>query len=353
MELLRTPPQNLMSTVWHIHICWHQANLWQTFCWKSRSTIRTYFSNRSSSVGLQCSIVPAMHCMLRIKLSVIQLHRSLHTWWKPVYGVICGSPVPTCPFLLIVLIFVCARWHFLLVNLFVECKRRYTVYFSLFSSTPWLTFHTTAKCYRKWECNLSSSASICFWMGSRHIRRQESKICKEFAASVVGYQTAQMIFPKGKRNSHEVLTHCSDCIWQIKSIERIIATLEQTIAEGAGQGDEGIRMEIAMLRNERAQLCAGFLGDTWPCIPSSWDLAAASELYPEFLSLNSLLTLKNPPLCKNQLVNRADQIFWSSKTSESPVSWSIPVVMVITLPLQLCPQIPSARDKNLWLLAVR
>ena len=49
---------------------------------------------------------------------------------------------------------------------------------------------------------------------------------------------------------------------QIKSIERIIATLEQTIAEGAGQGDEGIRMEIAMLRNERAQLCAGFLGDT-------------------------------------------------------------------------------------------
>ncbi|KAG0598536.1 hypothetical protein M758_12G082400 [Ceratodon purpureus] len=49
---------------------------------------------------------------------------------------------------------------------------------------------------------------------------------------------------------------------KIKSIERIIATLEQTIAEGAGQGDEGIRMEIAMLRNERAQLCAGFLGDT-------------------------------------------------------------------------------------------
>jgi hypothetical protein len=49
---------------------------------------------------------------------------------------------------------------------------------------------------------------------------------------------------------------------QIKSIERIISTLEQTIAEGAGQGDEGIRMEIAMLRNERAQLCAGFLGDT-------------------------------------------------------------------------------------------
>jgi len=49
---------------------------------------------------------------------------------------------------------------------------------------------------------------------------------------------------------------------QIKSIERIIATLEQTIAEGAGQGDEGIRMEIAMLRNERAQLCAGFLGET-------------------------------------------------------------------------------------------
>ncbi|KAG0582545.1 hypothetical protein M758_3G067600 [Ceratodon purpureus] len=49
---------------------------------------------------------------------------------------------------------------------------------------------------------------------------------------------------------------------KIKSIERIIATLEQTIAEGAGQGDEGIRMEIAMLRNERAQLCAGFLGET-------------------------------------------------------------------------------------------
>ncbi|XP_002983687.2 protein NLP1 [Selaginella moellendorffii] len=47
---------------------------------------------------------------------------------------------------------------------------------------------------------------------------------------------------------------------KIKSIERIIATLEQTIAEGAGQGDEGIRMEIAMLRNERAQLCAGLLG---------------------------------------------------------------------------------------------
>ncbi|BBN06194.1 protein MpRWP1 [Marchantia polymorpha subsp. ruderalis] len=46
---------------------------------------------------------------------------------------------------------------------------------------------------------------------------------------------------------------------KIKSIERIIATLEQTIAEGAGQGDEGIRMEIAMLRNERAQLCAGLL----------------------------------------------------------------------------------------------
>jgi len=53
---------------------------------------------------------------------------------------------------------------------------------------------------------------------------------------------------------------CLSC--QIKSIERIIATLEQTIAEGAGQGDEGIRMEIAMLRNERAQLCAGFLGET-------------------------------------------------------------------------------------------
>lgn len=51
-------------------------------------------------------------------------------------------------------------------------------------------------------------------------------------------------------------------LWQIKSIERIIATLEQTIAEGAGQGDEGIRMEIAMLRNERAQLCAGLLGET-------------------------------------------------------------------------------------------
>lgn len=49
---------------------------------------------------------------------------------------------------------------------------------------------------------------------------------------------------------------------KIKSIERIIATLEQTIAEGAGQGDEGIRMEIAMLRNERAQLCAGLLGET-------------------------------------------------------------------------------------------
>uniref|UniRef100_A0A7I4CLI9 RWP-RK domain-containing protein n=1 Tax=Physcomitrium patens TaxID=3218 RepID=A0A7I4CLI9_PHYPA len=48
---------------------------------------------------------------------------------------------------------------------------------------------------------------------------------------------------------------------KIKSIERIIATLEQTIAEGSGQGDEGIRLEIAMLRNERAQLCAGFSGD--------------------------------------------------------------------------------------------
>ncbi|KAH7285679.1 hypothetical protein KP509_33G040700 [Ceratopteris richardii] len=48
---------------------------------------------------------------------------------------------------------------------------------------------------------------------------------------------------------------------KIKSIERIIATLEQTIAEGAGQGDESIRMEIAMLRNERAQLCAGLLGE--------------------------------------------------------------------------------------------
>jgi hypothetical protein len=45
------------------------------------------------------------------------------------------------------------------------------------------------------------------------------------------------------------------------------------------------------------------------CIPVSWDLAAAFELYPEFLFLNSLLTLKKPPLCKNQLVNRADQIF--------------------------------------------
>ncbi|KAH8937246.1 hypothetical protein BDL97_16G017200 [Sphagnum fallax] len=49
---------------------------------------------------------------------------------------------------------------------------------------------------------------------------------------------------------------------KIKSIERIIATLEQTIAEGVGHGDEGIRMEIAMLRNERAQLCAGLLGET-------------------------------------------------------------------------------------------
>ncbi|KAH7287029.1 hypothetical protein KP509_32G033900 [Ceratopteris richardii] len=48
---------------------------------------------------------------------------------------------------------------------------------------------------------------------------------------------------------------------KIKSIERIIATLEQTIADGAGQGDESIRMEIAMLRNERAQLCAGLLGE--------------------------------------------------------------------------------------------
>jgi len=58
------------------------------------------------------------------------------------------------------------------------------------------------------------------------------------------------------------LIPCLVAAGQIKSIERIIATLEQTIAEGAGQGDEGIRMEIAMLRNERAQLCAGFLGET-------------------------------------------------------------------------------------------
>ncbi|KAJ7541393.1 hypothetical protein O6H91_10G057700 [Diphasiastrum complanatum] len=49
---------------------------------------------------------------------------------------------------------------------------------------------------------------------------------------------------------------------KIKSIERIIATLEQTITEGAGQGDESIRMEIAMLKNERAQLCAGLLGES-------------------------------------------------------------------------------------------
>lgn len=47
---------------------------------------------------------------------------------------------------------------------------------------------------------------------------------------------------------------------KIKSIERIIATLEQTIADGAGQGDEGIRMEIDMLRNERTQLCTGLIG---------------------------------------------------------------------------------------------
>jgi hypothetical protein len=49
-------------------------------------------------------------------------------------------------------------------------------------------------------------------------------------------------------------------IWQIKSIERIIAALEQTIAEGSGQGDEGIRNEIEMLKNERIQLCAGLIG---------------------------------------------------------------------------------------------
>ena len=55
---------------------------------------------------------------------------------------------------------------------------------------------------------------------------------------------------------------CVAVLWQIKSIERIIATLEQTIAEGPGLGDEGIRNEIAMLRNERSQLCAGLVGQS-------------------------------------------------------------------------------------------
>lgn len=61
------------------------------------------------------------------------------------------------------------------------------------------------------------------------------------------------------KNWSDLITRLA--LGQIKSIERIIATLEQTIAEGSGQGDEGIRLEIAMLRNERAQLCAGFSGD--------------------------------------------------------------------------------------------
>ncbi|KAH9318153.1 hypothetical protein KI387_019922, partial [Taxus chinensis] len=48
---------------------------------------------------------------------------------------------------------------------------------------------------------------------------------------------------------------------KIKSIERIIMTLEQTIAEGNGEGVESIRSEITMLKNERAQLCAGLVGE--------------------------------------------------------------------------------------------
>jgi len=38
-------------------------------------------------------------------------------------------------------------------------------------------------------------------------------------------------------------------------------TLEQTIAEGNGEGIESIRSEIAMLKNERAQLCAGLVSE--------------------------------------------------------------------------------------------
>ncbi|GLJ48884.1 hypothetical protein SUGI_1031000 [Cryptomeria japonica] len=48
---------------------------------------------------------------------------------------------------------------------------------------------------------------------------------------------------------------------KIKSIERIITTLEQSIADGNGEGVESIRAEIAMLKNEKAQLCAGLLGE--------------------------------------------------------------------------------------------
>lgn len=112
---------------------------------------------------------------------------------------------------------------------------------------------------------------VCFYFC-----RHKSQICNEFAAKLSSLWPWVQIPSGGLSNSwddfpQKVSGTCLKCwhivliaFWQIKSIERIIATLEQTIAEGAGQGDEGIRMEIAMLRNERAQLCAGFLGDTWP-----------------------------------------------------------------------------------------
>eukprot|EP00271_Cylindrocystis_brebissonii_P010124 TRINITY_DN26219_c0_g1_i1.p1 TRINITY_DN26219_c0_g1~~TRINITY_DN26219_c0_g1_i1.p1 ORF type:complete len:202 (-),score=45.45 TRINITY_DN26219_c0_g1_i1:50-655(-) len=48
---------------------------------------------------------------------------------------------------------------------------------------------------------------------------------------------------------------------KIKSIERIIATLEQTLAEGVRSGDDAIRAEIVQLRREKEQLFAGNLGD--------------------------------------------------------------------------------------------
>ena len=143
----------------------------------------------------------------------------------------------------------------------------------------WLSI-PIAKCYRKWVCKLSINSFICSSMGSRCILLlfvdtniksatnllQNYQVCGlGYQSQVVGYQTAaEMIFPKVSGTCMKYWHIVLVAFWQIKSIERIIATLEQTIAEGAGQGDEGIRMEIAMLRNERAQLCAGFLGDTWP-----------------------------------------------------------------------------------------
>lgn len=113
---------------------------------------------------------------------------------------------------------------------------------------------------------------------------------------------------------------------QIKSIERIIATLEQTIAEGAGQGDEGIRMEIAMLRNERAQLCAGFLGDTWfpwrLCV-SAANLNCTQNSIPSFWAEEASNILMWAFLCtlclgKSQLVYVYYSPLWPSFSRQFP-----------------------------------